>query len=82
MNMTRCNFCGGTRFTERRMDYLYRHEGKYLLAPNTPADVCDNCGMEFFPASAVKEIERHFFAIHSNQEQPDEVLHIPCKALA
>lgn len=82
MNMTRCNFCGGTVFTSRRLDYLYSQDGKFLLVPNTPADVCDNCGMEFYPASAVKEIERHFFAIHSHTEQPDSVLQVPCKALA
>ena len=82
MSMTRCNYCGGTRFAGRRVNYLYSHSGKYLMVPNTPSEVCEDCGMEFYPASAVKEIERHFFAIHSQQEAPDSMLQVPCKALA
>jgi YgiT-type zinc finger domain-containing protein len=80
MKMTRCNLCGGTRFSPRRVNYLHSNNGKYLPAPNTPAEVCDGCGMEFYDADVVKEIERRFFAIHSNTETPDEVLPIPSKA--
>ena len=82
MNMSRCNYCGGTGFSARRVEYFYAHGGKYLLAPNTPAEVCDCCGMEFYDAVVVKEIERRFFAIRAKTEKPDEVLQVPMKAFA
>jgi len=59
-----CNFCGSDRHEERRIEYLYSHEGKYLLVPNTPVEVCLNCGMVYYDAVVLKEIERQFFAIH------------------
>ena len=82
MNMHRCNFCGSTNFSARRIEYLYSHDGKYLLAPNTPAEICERCGREFYDAAVVKEIERRFVAIHAHTEEPDAVLQIPSKAFA
>ena len=82
MKMKRCNFCGESRFAERRVSYLYTRNGKYLLASNTPAEVCENCGMEFYSADTVREIERRFAAIHARTESPDEVLQIPLKSFA
>ena len=47
MRKVRCNFCGSDRYEERRIEYLYSHKGKYLLVPNTPIEVCLNCGMVY-----------------------------------
>lgn len=80
MNMTQCPYCGETRFAPKRVNYLYSHQSKFLLVPNTPAECCENCGMEFYAGDVVKEIERRFNAIHARQEEPDEVLQIPTKA--
>ena len=80
MKMAQCPHCGGSRFEEKRVNYLYSHGGKYLLMPNTPAEVCETCGAEFYPANVVKEIERRFFAIHAKEESPDQILQIPSKA--
>ena len=41
---TQCNFCGSDRYEERRIEYLYTHKGKYLLVPNTPVEICLDCG--------------------------------------
>ncbi|MDE2059282.1 MAG: type II toxin-antitoxin system MqsA family antitoxin [candidate division NC10 bacterium] len=65
-----CNFCGSDRHEERRIEYLYSHEGKYLLVPNTPVEVCLNCGMVYYDAVVLKEIERQFFAIHGKKVPP------------
>jgi YgiT-type zinc finger domain-containing protein len=73
----RCNFCGSEQYEERRIEYLYSHKGKYLLVPNTPVEVCVNCGMIYYDAAVLKEIERRFFAIQSNTEQPDRYIQMP-----
>lgn len=82
MSEIKCNFCGGSRYEERHVDYLYSRDGKYLLVPGTPVQVCLDCGMSYYAAAVLKEIERHFFAVHAREEQPDSYIEIPTKRLA
>lgn len=76
----KCNFCGSEQYEERRVEYLYSHKGKYLLVPNTPLEVCVNCGMIYYEAAVLKEIERRFFAIQENTEKPDRYIQMPTAA--
>lgn len=78
----RCSYCGNDSFEKRRVDYLYSHDGSYLLVPNTPVEVCANCGMIYYEAAVLKEIERRFFAIQENQEKPDHYIQMPTAAFA
>lgn len=82
MAMVQCNFCGSDRYDERRIEYLYSHQGKYLLVPNTPVEVCLNCGMIYYDAAVLKEIERRFFAIQDRLEEPDRYIKVPEKSYA
>ena len=56
MQRIQCSSCGSGRYEERRIEYLYSHKGKYLLVPNTPVEVCLNCGMVYYDAAVLKEI--------------------------
>jgi YgiT-type zinc finger domain-containing protein len=82
MRKERCNFCGSDRYEERRIEYLYSYKGSYLLVPNTPVEVCHNCGMIYYDAVVLKEIERRFFAIQHKTEEPDRYIEIPAKSYA
>ncbi len=82
MTKVECNYCGDDRFEERRIEYLYSHKGEYLLVPNTPVEVCLNCGMVYYDAAVMKEIERQFFAIKRRDEEPDRYLNMPAKTYA
>jgi YgiT-type zinc finger domain-containing protein len=77
MSNSRCNFCGSERFQERRIEYLYSHGGAYLLVPNTPVQACVACGMIYYDATVLKEIERRFFAIQEKREAPDRLIEMP-----
>ena len=77
-----CNLCGSERHEERRIEYLYSHKGKYLLVPNTPVEICLNCGMVYYDAAVLKEIEQRFFAIQDKTEEPDRYIEMPEKAYA
>ena len=77
-----CTFCGSESYEERRIEYLYSHRGQYLLVPNTPVDVCLNCGMIYYDATVLKEIERRFLAIQKNEERPDRYIQMPTAAFA
>lgn len=80
MKKVQCSFCGSDRYEERRIEYLYSHGGKYLLVPNAPVEVCLNCGMIYYAAAVLKEIERRFLAIERKAEMPDRYLQVPEKA--
>ena len=77
MRRVRCNFCGSDRYEERRIEYLYSHKGHYLFVPNTPVEVCLNCGMVYYDAAVLKHIEQCFFAIHQKQQEPDRYIQMP-----
>ena len=80
--MKKCNFCGSEEFSEKRINYIYQRNGKILLVPNTPAEVCDQCGMEYYEGKVLEEIERQFEAIQNKTEQPDRYIQVPEKAFA
>ncbi len=82
MNKIKCNFCGSERYEERRIDYLYTYRGNYLLVPNTPVEICLDCGMIYYDAKVLKKIERNFFAIQKKKEKPDSYIELPSKAYA
>ena len=77
-----CNFCGSDRYEERQTEYIYSHDGKYLLVPNTPIEVCLNCGMVYYDGPVLEKIEKRFFAIHREHEKPDSYIKMPTVAFA
>jgi len=77
-----CPYCGNESFETKQIPYLYQHQGAYLLVPDMPAQVCTQCGMEYFLGSALETVERHCFAIQYREEQPDQVVEIPVKRYA
>lgn len=78
----KCNFCGASDQEERRIEYLYSYKGNYLLVPNTPVEICMKCGMIYYSAEVLKEIERRFFAIQKKEEKPDSYIELPKAAFA
>jgi len=72
-----CSSCGSNQYEERRIEYLYAYKGKYLLVPNTPVEVCLNCGMVYYDAEVLKNIEQQFFAIERQEQQPDRYVQMP-----
>jgi len=82
MRKVQCNFCGSDRYEERKIEYLYSHKGQYLLVPNTPVEICLNCGMVYYDAAVLKEIERRFFAIQREVEKADLYIEMPVRVYA
>ena len=78
----KCSFCGSDKSVRKEIEYLYSYKGKHLLVPNTPVEVCESCGMFYYDASVLKEIERRFFAIEAHSEKPDRYLQVPEKAFS
>lgn len=81
-NETRCAFCGSERYETRMVEYLYRHDGEYLLVPRVPAEVCLNCGMSYYDGTVLEKIEQWFFAIKNKTAAPDRCIEVPIKELS
>jgi YgiT-type zinc finger domain-containing protein len=81
MQDKRCNPCGSSQYEERKVTYLYSHQGQYLIVPNTPVEICTECGTAYYSASVLKAIEQKFLAIQNNQSTPDEYLQVPVHSL-
>lgn len=77
-----CNFCGSDKYEKRKTDYLYSHQGKYLLIPDMPVEICLECGMIYYEAAALKKVEKQFFSIQQKIEIPDSYVEIPIKSLS
>lgn len=81
MQEKRCSTCGSSHYEERKVTYLYSHQGKYLIVPNTPVEICAECGTAYYSAATLKAIEQQFFEIQNDQATPDEYLQVPVKSL-
>lgn len=77
MKQKKCNYCGSPEYEDRKTDYLYSYKGNYLLVPDTPAEICLNCGMLYYDAKVLKEIERRFFTIQKKQGEIETYIEIP-----
>lgn len=69
MNDFKCSFCGHTRCTSKTTQYIYRHNGEFLVVNNVPCQECDFCGEQYFDAAVLKRIEQDFQDIHAGRRQ-------------
>lgn len=70
-------FCGSEVFEKRKVEYIYRRQGKYLIVRDVPCEVCLSCGERYYPAEALLAIENRFKAIYENHSKPKETLTVP-----
>jgi len=77
MEQKKCNYCGAVEYEKRKTVYLYSYKGNYLLAPDTPVEICLNGGMVYYDAKVLKEIERRFFALQKNPDAAETYIEIP-----
>lgn len=59
-----CNFCGNKNFREKHVQYIYRHNDRFLVVNNVPCEECEYCGEQYFKAEALRKIEEDFNAIY------------------
>ena len=72
-----CNFCGNKNFREKEVQYIYQHDGKYLIVNNVPCEECDYCGEQYFEAQSLKKIESDFNQIYVSGKEPKNKIEVP-----
>lgn len=82
MSETRCHICGFSDFEERRVEYIYRRHGNYLVVRNVPCEVCLHCGEHYYAGKVLLEIEDRFRAIYEQHEKPQSVVSVPVEVYA
>ena len=57
--MLQCHYCGG-RLEPRRVEYMSRRgsDGQWVLVKDVPADVCIQCGEQFFAPDVADALSR------------------------
>jgi len=82
MNEMRCHICGGADFEGRRVEYIYRRRGNYLVMRGVPCEVCLRCGERYYAATILLQIERRFKAIYEEHVTPEAAIQVPIEAYA
>jgi YgiT-type zinc finger domain-containing protein len=54
--LSKCVRCGSTEIEDRSVEELVR-QGRYVVALRVPANVCSNCGEQYFERDQVEMFE-------------------------
>ncbi len=69
----KCSFCGNKNLKNSKVEYTYKHDGKYMIFHNVPAIVCEYCGEKYFEAKVLKQIEDEFIAVWQGKKRVKEI---------
>ncbi len=72
-----CSFCGNKNFTNKKVQYIYKHNGHFLIINSVPCEECDYCGEQYYKASILKKIERNFQKIHTAKKKVKKSVKVP-----
>jgi len=72
-----CSFCGNKNFKEKTVQYIYKHDDRFLVVNNVPCEECEFCGEQYFKAEVLKKIEKEFDEIHSARKKAKKQIKLP-----
>lgn len=72
-----CNLCGNKKFEEKLIQYIYRHNEKFLVVNNVPCEECEYCGEQYFKAEVLKKIEKEFNDIYFSGKKVKKEVKVP-----
>jgi YgiT-type zinc finger domain-containing protein len=75
-----CNYCGHSEYVQKKVEYVYRHKGHYMVFQDVPAEVCLHCGTRYFDADVILSIEKRFFLIYDKHQKPERTMSVPVEA--
>jgi len=77
-----CKFCNGETFIAKKVEYVYRHQGQYMLFRDVPAEVCLHCGMRYYAAHVILDLEARFFEVFADQTQAKQTRIMPVETFS
>jgi YgiT-type zinc finger domain-containing protein len=74
----KCNFCGNKNFINASVQYMYKHNGNFLLVNNVPCIQCEYCGEQYFDGKVLEKIEDDYEQLFVKGNRiPDKTMNIP-----
>lgn len=80
--MKKCNFCGNKHVRETQVQYIYRHNERFLVVNNVPCEQCEFCGEKYFKAQVLRNIEHNFNQIHDAGKKVKKAVKVPVEDYA
>ena len=74
---TKCHFCGNKNFKDAKVQYIYRHDDKFLIMNDVPCEQCEYCGEQYFEGKVLNRIEEEFQNIYVKGKKPKEEVKVP-----
>jgi len=68
----RCDICGGKR-RRTRVTYSVVYNGKPVVVENVPAEVCEQCGEQYFDPDTVEALQKTI----GGKKKPQKVIKTP-----
>ena len=72
-----CHFCGNRNFKDNKVQYIYRHDDKYLMVSEVPCVLCEYCGEQYFRGDVLKKIEKEFNEIYFSGKKIKNEIRVP-----
>ncbi len=72
-----CSFCGNNNFSEKEVQYTYKHDDNILIVDNVPCEQCEYCGEQYFKAKVLKKIEEEFNQIYFHGKRTKKEIKVP-----
>ena len=77
-----CSFCGNKNFVEKQVQYIYKHNDRFLVVNNVPCEECEFCGEQYFKAEVLKKIEQEFNEVYSAGKKVGKEIQVPVEEFA
>lgn len=77
-----CSFCGNKNFSEKQVQYFYKHDDKFLVVNNVPCEECEYCGEQYFKGEVLKKIEKDFKEIYYSGKKTAKEIKVPVEEYA
>lgn len=73
----KCVFCGNKNLEQKNVQYIYKHDSKFLIVNDVPSKVCAFCGEQYFEGKDLEHIEKLFLDIQNNRKQVNKKIEVP-----
>lgn len=73
--MNKCSACHH-QINTRKIIYTQWYEGKLVAVEDVPAEVCPNCGEEYFSPEVANEVQKAIESQHSTKTLAVPVFHL------
>ncbi|MBM2813327.1 MAG: hypothetical protein HW421_89 [Ignavibacteria bacterium] len=72
-----CIFCGNKNLTEKKVQYIYKHNTEYIIVNDVPCLECDFCGEQYFNGDTMEKIEKLYHDISNNKRNIQRKIEVP-----